>query len=132
MRMNQYGATAGRHGVRWLPERYAAIQDPDSFFSTLGEEVAQQISDLMLELAGDDPSGEDYLVKVGRLNAARNPAEEIAVRERGLLPPERGAARDPEDPTPTPPDQGRQPVKAHRCWPPWQRGTSEPPALTPR
>src|SRR5260370_39980229 len=109
MRMNQYGATAGRHGVRWLPERYAAIQDPDSFFSTLGEEVAQQISDLMLELAGDDPSGEDYLGKVGRLNAARNQAEEIGLRERGLLPPERGAAGDPEGPRLHAADPGSRP-----------------------
>ncbi len=123
--MNQYGATARRHWVRWLPERYAAIQDPDSFFSTLGEEVAQQISDLMLELAGDDPSGEDYLVKVGRLNAARNQAEEIVLRERVLLPPEPGAAEDPEEPTLTPADQGWQPVTVHRGDPLWEQVNAE-------
>jgi len=69
--MNHYGATAQRHWARWLPQRYAAIPDPDSFFSALGEEAAGQIADLALDLAGDDPPGEDYLVKVGRLNMAR-------------------------------------------------------------
>ena len=53
--MNHYGVTAQRHWERWLPTRYAAIQDPDSFFSTLGEEVATRIADLTLDLAGDDP-----------------------------------------------------------------------------
>ena len=92
--MNHYGVTAQRHWERWLPARYAAIQDPDSFFSTLGEEVAERIADLTLDLAGDDPPGEDYLVKVGRLNMARLQAEEIVLREQVLLSPEPGA--DPE------------------------------------
>jgi hypothetical protein len=89
--MNHYGVTAKRHWKRWLPTRYAAIQDPDSFFSTLGEEVARRIADLTLDLAGDDPPAEDYLVKVGRLNMARLQAEEIVLREQVLLSPEPGA-----------------------------------------
>lgn len=89
--MNHYGVTAQRHWQRWLPERYATIQDPDSFFSMLGEELAQHIADLALDLAGDDPPGEDYLVKVGRLNMARLQAEEIVLQEQVLLPPEPGA-----------------------------------------
>jgi len=97
--MNHYGTTAQRHWERWLPERYAAIQDPGSFFSTLGEEVARQIADLALDLAGDDPPGEDYLVKVGRLNMARLQAEEIVLREQVLLPPEPGSGPDPGDQT---------------------------------
>ena len=122
--MNQYGATAQRHWVRWLPERYVAIQDPDSFFSTLGEEVAQQISDLMLELAGDDPPGEDHLVKVGRLNAARNQAEEIVLRERVLLPPEPGAAEDPEE-LQALAEQGSRPVTVRRGDPLWEQVNAE-------
>ena len=89
--MNHYGTMAQRHWARWLPQRYATIQDPDSFFSTLGEEVAQQIGDLGLDLAGDDPPGEGYLEKVGRLNMARLQAEEIVLKERILLEPEPGA-----------------------------------------
>ena len=96
--MNHYGTMAQRHWKRWLPERYAAIQDPDSFFSTLGEEVAQQIGDLGLDLAGDDPPGEGYLEKAGRLNMARLQAEEIVLTERVLLEPEPGADPDSSDP----------------------------------
>jgi hypothetical protein len=123
--MNQYGATAQRHCARWLPQRYAAIPDPDSFFSTLGQEVAQQVSDLMLELAGDDPPGEEYLVKVGRLNAARNQAEEIVLRERVLLPPEPGALEDPpvqETPQAQP---GWTPLTVRRGDPQWEQVNAE-------
>lgn len=92
--MNQYGLTAMRHWARWLPEQYAAIPDPDSYFSDLGEEAAGQIADLTLDLAGDDPPGEDYLVKVGRLNMARLQAEEIILPRRVLPPPEPGTSQD--------------------------------------
>lgn len=96
--MNQYGAMARRHWARWLPERYAAISDPDSFFSSIGQEAATRIADLALDLAGSDPPGEGYLEKVGRLNMARLQAEEIVLPELILLPPELGADEDPDDP----------------------------------
>src|ERR1022692_1152563 len=79
--MNHYGTMARRHWERWLPERYSSIQEPVSFFSALGEESARQIADLILDLAGDDPPGEDYLVKVGRLNRARRQTEESILPE---------------------------------------------------
>jgi hypothetical protein len=124
--MNHYGATAQRHWERWLPERYATIEDPDSFFSTLGEEVARQIADLALDLAGDDPPGEGYLVKVGRLNMARLQAEEIVLREQVLLSPEPGA--DPE--TDTPDEQAREshpgpPMIVDRGHPMWEQVNAE-------
>ena len=42
MSMNRYGVIAQRHWARWLPRQYAAISDPESFFTTLGEEVARR------------------------------------------------------------------------------------------
>ena len=96
--MNHYGTMAQRHWQRWLPTRYATIQDPDSFFSMLGEEVAQRISDLGLDLAGDGPAGEGYLERVGRLNMARLQAEEIVLKEQVLLDPEPGIDSEPADP----------------------------------
>lgn len=98
MVMNQYGAMAQRHWQRWLPHRYSQIPDPESFFAELGEEVAARIGDLTLQLAGPDPAGESYLDKVGRLNMARQQAEEIVLREQVLLEPEPGADLDPQDP----------------------------------
>ncbi len=95
--MNRYGLMAQRHWAQWLPQRYAMISEPDSYFSTLGQEVETQIEELTLELAGDDQPGEEYLAKAGRLTAARSRAEEIVLPERVLLAPEPEISRDPED-----------------------------------
>ncbi len=95
--MNRYGAMARRHWAQWLPGRYAAVSDPDSFFTTLGEDVARQVENLTEELAGDGRPGEGYLVRVGRLNASRTQAEEIILPERVLLAPEPAASQDPQE-----------------------------------
>jgi hypothetical protein len=92
--MNKYAAMAERHWRRWLPSRVAAMDDPSSFFSNLGEEVAERIEDLTADLAGDDPPGETYMEKVGRLNMARLRAEEMVLPEKMLLPPERGMGEE--------------------------------------
>ena len=92
--MNQYAAMAERHWRRWLPSRVAAMDDPSSFFSELGEEAAAQIEDLTSDLAGDDPPGETYMEKVGRLNMARLRAEEVVLPETVLLRPEPATEED--------------------------------------
>ena len=73
---------ARSHWARWLPQQYAAISDPDSYFSEIGQEAARQIDELTTELAGDGLPGEDYLARAGRLAAARSQAEEIVTRAR--------------------------------------------------
>ena len=84
--MNQYGEMARRHWARWLPARYAAIEDPDSFFSDLGSEAeAEDRPRWPGELAGDDQPGEGYLGKAGRLGEARHQAEQIVLAEMILL-----------------------------------------------
>ena len=89
--MNRYGLMAQRHWERWLPSRYAAIEDPESFFTDLGSEVAERIDVLALRLAGDDQPGEGYLGKAGRLGQARHQAQEIILAEMVLLDPEQRA-----------------------------------------
>jgi len=97
--MNHYGDMARRHWARWLPHQYAAIEDPDSFFSDLGSRASARIDELAYQLAGDDPPGEGYLAKVGRLGQARRQAQEIVLPEMILLEPEPGADEDePENP----------------------------------
>ena len=96
MQMNHYGTMARDHWARWLPTRYAGISDPDSFFSDLGTRAERQIDQLALELAGDDPPGEGYLEKAGRLGEARHRAEELILPREILLPPEPGADEDEE------------------------------------
>jgi hypothetical protein len=89
--VNQYGEMARRHWARWLPNRFAAIDHADTFFTDLGEEAEQKITALAWELAGDDLPGEGYLAKVGRLGEARHRAEQIVLSEMILLEPEPGA-----------------------------------------
>ena len=55
--MNRYGLMAQQHWARWLPARYAAIEDPDSFFSDLGNQAEARIGSLAAELAGNDQAG---------------------------------------------------------------------------
>ena len=94
--MNYYGEMARDHWARWLPGRYATIEDPDSFFSDLGSLAEARIDALADDLAGGDRQGEGYLGKAGRLGQARRQAEEIVLSEMILLEPEPGADQDEE------------------------------------
>jgi hypothetical protein len=96
--MNRYGLMARQHWARWLPGRYALIEDPDSFFLELGIRAAERIDSLALTLAGDDQPGEEYLSKAGRLGQARHQAEEIILAELILLEPEPEPSQEPEHP----------------------------------
>jgi hypothetical protein len=99
--MNTYGQRARDHWSRTDPARYRAIEDPETFFQTLGVQVEARIQDLTADLAGPDPVGEGYLAKVGRLNMARLRAEEVVVSDLVLIPapltgPGSDAQEDPE------------------------------------
>ena len=83
--MNKYGARAQEYWQSFLPAQYAAISDPETHFTELGELMAAEVTRLALALQGDDPGDEGYLEKVGRLNMARRRAEEQVIRE--MLPP---------------------------------------------
>ena len=113
--MNRYGQIARKHWARWLPARYAAIKDPTSFFSDLGNQAEQRIDQLTDRLAGEDPPGEDYLAKAGRLGQARMQAEEIVLAELILLPPEPGTDEDQDQP-PATQDRPRIVTRDHPAW----------------
>ena len=87
--MNQYGALAWQHWMRWRPASYAAITDPAAYFTDLGEQAAGEITRLWAQLRGQEgnPPGEDYLHRVARLNALRKQAEEVVLADLILLPP---------------------------------------------
>jgi hypothetical protein len=122
--VNRYGLMAQRHWAQWLPRRYATISEPDSYFSTLGQEVAQRIEDLTQELAGDDQPGEEYLAKAGRLTAARSRAEEIVLPQQVLLAPEAETSADPEDSSQPPPGLAL-PMVVDRSHPAWAEVNAE-------
>lgn len=94
--MNEYGAMAKEHWQRWLPQRYAAIEDPEAYFAALGEEVSAEIAGLWAEMQAKagNPPGEDFMDRVGRLNAMKKQAEEIVLHDLVLLPPEPGVEDD--------------------------------------
>ncbi|MDQ0636377.1 outer membrane protein assembly factor BamD (BamD/ComL family) [Arthrobacter pascens] len=84
--MNKYGMQAQKAWQQASPTHYSQIPDQDEFFTQLGEQAAEQIAELQTKLAGPDPAGESYFEKVGRLNAAKNQAEEIVSHDL-LAPP---------------------------------------------
>lgn len=101
--VNHYGQMALQHWARWLPAQYAAIGDPQSFFSDLGARAEARIDVLADELAGSGTPGEGYLARAGRLGEARHRAEQIVFSEMLLPEPEPGAGEDEERPDRDPP-----------------------------
>ena len=93
--MNTYGKFAQEAWKTTAPAEYALIPDPVQWFEALGEEAAQRVGELMMELAGPDPAGEAYLEKVGRLNASKMQAEEIVRAE--MLTPDPSVQEEPEE-----------------------------------
>ena len=100
--MNRYGRQAETMWKQACPRRYAALEDPEAFFTGLGEQAMEMVAELEARIAGPDVPGEAYLEKVGRLNAARNQAEEIA-RAEILAPPETEGEPETEDEDPDDP-----------------------------
>lgn len=94
--MNKYGTMLKDQWAQADPEMVAGLEDPEAYFSQLGEQAAERVADLSLNLAGPDKPGEEFLEKVGRLNMARRQAEEIVLWE--LQPPSYLDADEPEEP----------------------------------
>ena len=125
MSMNRYGVIAQRHWARWLPKQYATISDPESFFTTLGEEVARQIDDLTDELVGEINQSDSYLAHVGRLFAARAIAEELILPQRVLPDAELAADDDQDDQEDMKPKRGERPMVVDRNHPSWAEVNAE-------
>jgi hypothetical protein len=79
--MNKYGAQIRTRWERTAPQRLAQLQDPETYFTELGEMVGTQVARLSTTLAGAETPGETYLQKVGRLTAATRQAEELVMSE---------------------------------------------------
>ena len=86
--MNRYGQMAWDHWRQWRPRMLAGIPDPETFFSTLGQETEQEIDELAHQIAGPDRPGETTLQKTARLREARISAESDLLPLRITLPPE--------------------------------------------
>lgn len=86
--MNHFGAQMMRH---WQAERlleYQELEEPEKYFTQLGEEIAEQVETRARSMAGAAPPKEGYLDRLQRLNSARLGAEGEVVREYLLQEPE--------------------------------------------
>ncbi len=88
-------AAAGAEAAARLAS-HAAISDPETFFTALGEQAAGEIASLRAQMRAQvgNPPGEDYLARVARLNALRKQAGEIVPAGLILLSPGLGASKD--------------------------------------
>lgn len=91
MLMNRYGQMAMDHWKQWLPSRFSLLEDPQSYFADLGEQVEEMVLAEVsaLEAANAERlAGMDYLTRVGTLNALQRQAEEPIMSEMVFLDPE--------------------------------------------
>lgn len=88
--MNQYGRRAMRHWQKWLPERYQELEDPEEFFTELGEQAAEEIDNLSTELDAQYPDRDQagYSDRVAQLSTSRKMAENQVTRDLLLVDPE--------------------------------------------
>ena len=55
--MNRYGTMLKDQWTQADPEMVVSLEDPETYFSQLGEQAAEQVADLSLNLAGPDKPG---------------------------------------------------------------------------
>jgi hypothetical protein len=88
--MNLWGVTARDHWQTHRPRSYAALEDPEEFFTTLGEEAADRyltIRDGLLEGLSPNDGTIGWAEFQDRTAQADQAAREIVEREMIYLPP---------------------------------------------
>jgi hypothetical protein len=95
--MNYHGTLALNHWSRYLPASYSRVEDPDRFFTDLGEQAEAEIEDRYLEYAGPEIPGESAEGKQERLTQAMNRATEEVYAEL-VTPSPASQGEAPEDP----------------------------------
>ncbi|MFV0535682.1 MAG: hypothetical protein ACK5MR_18840 [Cumulibacter sp.] len=88
--MNKYGHMAMKHWRQWRPNAFGTIQNPEDFFSTLGQEAEDQIDQIQAQILAANPPSSDQLTRAAQWQSARFSAESQVVREMLLVDPEPG------------------------------------------
>jgi hypothetical protein len=70
--VNRSRAEALEHWRTYLPGSYSGLEDPEEFFTELGEQADAEIEDRYLEYAGPDIPGESAEDKQALLTQAMN------------------------------------------------------------
>lgn len=84
--MNLYGLRAKEYWQKADRLRYEELEDPETFFSDLGDQVGARVESIWAAMSRDAPRDETFFEKVGRLNAIKKQAEEIAMDELVNIP----------------------------------------------
>lgn len=87
--MNHYGTRALEHWRRYAPDRVAALENPEAFFTDLGAEIAGQVSDLAARLENSPAlllemtrsSEQTYLKNAAHRMTAHRIAEEVVMNQ---------------------------------------------------
>ena len=79
--MNKYGLMAREHWSRHAPSRFATLEDPEQYFTDLGETAAAQIEQLSVSLERSLPADLEYLDRVAQLRAIWKQAEDAVLSE---------------------------------------------------
>ena len=79
--MNHHGEQALLHWSRHLPVSYSRVEDPEKFFTNLGEQADAEIEDRYLDYAGPEIPGESAEDKQERLTQAMTQATEEVYAE---------------------------------------------------
>jgi hypothetical protein len=79
--MNHYGQMALEHWQRHRPEELAAIEDPQRFFSELGEQVAETVRTRTDQLLASQPQASGFVARMQQEQTARMTAEDETLRE---------------------------------------------------
>lgn len=101
--MNIWGVAARDHWRRYRPQSYAALEDPEGFFSELGEEAAARylvLRDGLLDGVHPNDGSIGWAEFQDRTAQADQTAREIVEREMIYLPPGGADSTEP-DPTDT-------------------------------
>ena len=94
--MNRYGRMAFDHARQHQPKSFAALPDPTSHFSRVGEEIEGGITALTEELLGPIRDGESLEDYRQRSYQARRQAEEIVLAATVWTEPEPGPTSEDE------------------------------------
>ena len=83
--MNRYGRMALEHWRRHRPLAFSQIAAPQEFFTSLGEQVADQIEEISEQLLAETRPMKEFMQEVARREQAQQMAEEQVLTELVLL-----------------------------------------------
>ncbi|MEV4252754.1 hypothetical protein AB0J52_06245 [Spirillospora sp. NPDC049652] len=88
--MNQYGRRAMRHWKEFLPDKFAELDEPEEFFTALGEQALEEIDSLAdaLDRKYPDRDRVGHVDRSAQLSTARRIAENQVVRDLLLVDPD--------------------------------------------